>query len=152
MSVAKEIENKDAQIVKEVASKTSDAAGDGTTTATVLAHSMMREGLKSVSAGLNPMDLKLGIDNAVGASVAGLESLSKPVRDSKATSQVGAISANADYAIGDIFSVAMDKVRLEGVIKVGATAKVEKKEKKIRVEHALHGTRSKVEEGVRAAE
>ncbi|MCY4454527.1 MAG: chaperonin GroEL [Immundisolibacterales bacterium] len=124
VSVAKEIELKDkfenmgAQMVKEVASKTSDVAGDGTTTATVLAHSMMREGLKSVSAGMNPMDLKRGIDKAVGAAVSELEALSEPVRDSKAISQVGAISANADYAIGDIISEAMDKVGKEGVITV----------------------------------
>ena len=124
VSVAKEIELKDkfenmgAQMVKEVASKTSDVAGDGTTTATVLAHSMMREGLKSVSAGMNPMDLKRGIDKAVSAAVIELENLSEPVRDSKAISQVGAISANADYAIGGIISEAMDKVGKEGVITV----------------------------------
>ncbi len=124
VSVAKEIELKDkfenmgAQMVKEVASKTSDVAGDGTTTATVLAHSMMREGLKSVSAGMNPMDLKRGIDKAVSAAVGELENLSEPVKDSKAISQVGAISANADYAIGDIISEAMDKVGKEGVITV----------------------------------
>ena len=124
VSVAKEIELKDkfenmgAQMVKEVASKTSDVAGDGTTTATVLAHSMMREGLKSVSAGMNPMDLKRGIDKAIGAAVRELEKLSEPVKDSKAISQVGAISANADYAIGDIISEAMDKVGKEGVITV----------------------------------
>ena len=124
VSVAKEIELKDkfenmgAQMVKEVASKTSDVAGDGTTTATVLAQSMMREGLKSVSAGMNPMDLKRGIDKAVGAAVSELEKLSEPVKDSKAISQVGAISANADYAIGDIISDAMDKVGKEGVITV----------------------------------
>ena len=124
VSVAKEIELKDkfenmgAQMVKEVASKTSDVAGDGTTTATVLAQSMMREGLKSVSAGMNPMDLKRGIDKAVGAAVSELEKLSEPVKDSTAISQVGAISANADYAIGDIISDAMDKVGKEGVITV----------------------------------
>ena len=124
VSVAKEIELKDkfenmgAQMVKEVASKTSDVAGDGTTTATVLAQSMMREGLKSVSAGMNPMDLKRGIDKFVGAAVSELEGLSEPVKDSKAISQVGAISANADYAIGDIIAEAMDKVGKEGVITV----------------------------------
>ncbi len=124
VSVAKEVELKDkfenmgAQMVKEVASKTSDVAGDGTTTATVLAQSMMREGLKSVSAGMNPMDLKRGIDKAVGAAVVELEKLSEPVKDSKAISQVGAISANADYAIGGIISDAMDKVGKEGVITV----------------------------------
>ena len=124
VSVAKEIELKDkfenmgAQMVKEVASKTSDVAGDGTTTATVLAHSMMREGLKSVSAGMNPMDLKRGIDKAVIAAVSELGKLSEPVKDSKAISQVGAISANADNAIGDIIAEAMDKVGKEGVITV----------------------------------
>ena len=124
VSVAKEIELKDkfenmgAQMVKEVASKTSDVAGDGTTTATVLAQSMMREGLKSVSAGMNPMDLKRGIDKAVATAVTELEKLSEPVKDSKAISQVGAISANADYAIGDIIAEAMDKVGKEGVITV----------------------------------
>ena len=124
VSVAKEVELKDkfenmgAQMVKEVASKTSDVAGDGTTTATVLAQSMMREGLKSVSAGMNPMDLKRGIDKAVVAAVSDLEKLSEPVKDSKAISQVGAISANADQAIGDIISEAMDKVGKEGVITV----------------------------------
>ena len=124
VSVAKEVELKDkfenmgAQMVKEVASKTSDVAGDGTTTATVLAQSMMREGLKSVSAGMNPMDLKRGIEKAVAAAVADLEKLSEPVKDSKAISQVGAISANADQAIGDIISEAMDKVGKEGVITV----------------------------------
>ena len=124
VSVAKEIELKDkfenmgAQMVKEVASKTSDVAGDGTTTATVLAQSMMREGLKSVSAGMNPMDLKRGIDKAVVAAVAELEKLSEPVKDSTAISQVGAISANADLAIGDIIAEAMDKVGKEGVITV----------------------------------
>ena len=124
VSVAKEVELKDkfenmgAQMVKEVASKTSDVAGDGTTTATVLAQSMMREGLKSVSAGMNPMDLKRGLDKAVVAAVSELEKLSEPVKDSTAISQVGAISANADYAIGDIISEAMDKVGKEGVITV----------------------------------
>ena len=124
VSVAKEIELKDkfenmgAQMVKEVASKTSDVAGDGTTTATVLAQSMMREGLKSVSAGMNPMDLKRGIDKFVVAAVDELENLSEPVKDSTAISQVGAISANADNAIGDIISEAMDKVGKEGVITV----------------------------------
>ena len=124
VSVAKEIELKDkfenmgAQMVKEVASKTSDVAGDGTTTATVLAQSMMREGLKSVSAGMNPMDLKRGIDKAVGAAVSELEKLSEPVKDNTAISQVGSISANADNAIGDIIADAMDKVGKEGVITV----------------------------------
>ena len=124
VSVAKEVELKDkfenmgAQMVKEVASKTSDVAGDGTTTATVLAQSIMREGLKSVSAGMNPMDLKRGIDKFVSVAVDELEKLSEPVKDSKAISQVGAISANADAVIGNIISDAMDKVGKEGVITV----------------------------------
>ena len=124
VSVAKEIELEDkfenmgAQMVKEVASKTSDVAGDGTTTATVLAHSMMREGMKAVAAGMNPMDLKRGIDRAVDAAVTGLEGLSRPTRDSTAIAQVGTISANGDSNIGDIISDAMDKVGKEGVITV----------------------------------
>ena len=124
VSVAKEIELKDkfenmgAQMVKEVASKTSDVAGDGTTTATVLAHSMMREGLKSVSAGMNPMDLKRGIDKAVGAAVSELEKLSEPVKDSEEIANVGTISANNDAEIGQIIAEAMDKVGKDGVITV----------------------------------
>ena len=124
VSVAKEIELEDkfenmgAQMVKEVASKTSDVAGDGTTTATVLAQSMMREGLKAVAAGMNPMDLKRGLDKAVGNAVDGLRSLSKPTKDSTAIAQVGAISANGDDAIGSIIAEAMDKVGKEGVITV----------------------------------
>ena len=124
VSVAKEIELEDkfenmgAQMVKEVASKTSDVAGDGTTTATVLAHSMMREGMKAVAAGMNPMDLKRGMDQAVVAAVNGLEGLSRPTRDSTAIAQVGTISANGDDNIGDIISDAMDKVGKEGVITV----------------------------------
>ena len=124
VSVAKEIELEDkfenmgAQMVKEVASKTSDVAGDGTTTATVLAHSMMREGMKAVAAGMNPMDLKRGIDRAVEAAVEGLEGLSRPTRDSTAIAQVGTISANGDDNIGEIISDAMDKVGKEGVITV----------------------------------
>ena len=124
VSVAKEIELEDkfenmgAQMVKEVASKTSDVAGDGTTTATVLAQAMMREGLKAVAAGMNPMDLKRGVDKAVGAAVEGLQSLSKPTKDSKAIAQVGAISANGDEAIGSIIAEAMEKVGKEGVITV----------------------------------
>ena len=124
VSVAKEIELEDkfenmgAQMVKEVASKTSDVAGDGTTTATVLAHSMMREGMKAVAAGMNPMDLKRGIDMAVRTVVEGLEGLSRPTRDSTAIAQVGTISANGDGQIGDIISDAMDKVGKEGVITV----------------------------------
>ncbi|WP_025771388.1 chaperonin GroEL [Thioalkalivibrio sp. HK1] len=124
VSVAKEIELEDkfenmgAQMVKEVASKTSDVAGDGTTTATVLAQSMVREGLKRVAAGANPMDLKRGIDKAVGEAVKGLRSLSKPTKDSMAISQVGTISANGDEAIGTIIADAMEKVGKEGVITV----------------------------------
>ncbi|HMV06852.1 MAG TPA: TCP-1/cpn60 chaperonin family protein, partial [Accumulibacter sp.] len=124
VSVAKEIELKDkfanmgAQMLKEVASKTSDIAGDGTTTATVLAQSIVREGMKYVAAGMNPMDLKRGIDKAVVATVEELKKLSKPCSTSKEIAQVGAISANADEAIGDIIAKAMDKVGKEGVITV----------------------------------
>ena len=124
VSVAKEIELKDkfenmgAQMVKEVASKTSDVAGDGTTTATVLAQSIMREGLKAVVASMDPMDLKRGIDRAVVAAGAALKELSEPTADSKAIAQVGAISANADTAIGEIIAEAMEKVGKEGVITV----------------------------------
>jgi len=124
VSVAKEIELKDkfenmgAQMVKEVASKTSDVAGDGTTTATVLAQSIVKEGMKFVAAGMNPMDLKRGIDKAVIAVVEELKKLSKPCTTSKEIAQVGAISANADEAIGKIISDAMDKVGKEGVITV----------------------------------
>ena len=124
VSVAKEIELEDkfenmgAQMVKEVASKTSDVAGDGTTTATVLAQAMMREGLKAVAAGMNPMDLKRGIDKAVGSAVDGLRGLSKPTKDSTAIAQVGTISANGDDAIGEIIAEAMEKVGKEGVITV----------------------------------
>jgi chaperonin GroEL len=124
VSVAKEIELKDkfenmgAQMVKEVASKTSDVAGDGTTTATVLAQALIREGMKAVAAGMNPMDLKRGIDKAVTAAVAQLKSLSKPTADDKAIAQVGTISANSDANIGDIIAEAMKKVGKEGVITV----------------------------------
>jgi len=124
VSVAKEIELEDkfenmgAQMVKEVASKTSDVAGDGTTTATVLAQAIVREGLKAVAAGTNPMDIKRGIDAAVGTTVAELENMSKPCADSKAIAQVGTISANADEDIGQIIADAMDKVGKEGVITV----------------------------------
>ena len=124
VSVAKEIEladkieNMGAQMVKEVASKTSDVAGDGTTTATVLAQAMIREGMKAVAAGMNPMDLKRGIDKAVHAAVEELKKLSKPSADSKSIAQVGTISANGDAAIGDIIAKAMDKVGKEGVITV----------------------------------
>ncbi len=124
VSVAKEIEladkfeNMGAQMVKEVASKTSDIAGDGTTTATVLAQAMIREGLKSVAAGMNPMDLKRGIDKAVIAAVVELKKLSKPSADSKSIAQVGTISANGDENIGKLIAEAMDKVGKEGVITI----------------------------------
>jgi chaperonin GroEL len=124
VSVAKEIEladkfeNMGAQMVKEVASKTSDIAGDGTTTATVLAQAMIREGMKSVAAGMNPMDLKRGIDKAVSAAVAELKKLSKPSADSKSIAQVGTISANGDENIGKLIAEAMDKVGKEGVITI----------------------------------
>ncbi|TXH70354.1 MAG: chaperonin GroEL [Thiothrix sp.] len=124
VSVAKEIELEDkfenmgAQLVKEVASKTSDAAGDGTTTATVLAQAIVREGMKSVTAGMNPMDLKRGIDKAVTAAVERLHSMSKPCADNNAIAQVGTISANSDESIGTIIANAMDKVGKEGVITV----------------------------------
>ncbi|MEJ1249416.1 chaperonin GroEL, partial [Denitratimonas tolerans] len=124
VSVAKEIEladkfeNMGAQMVKEVASKTSDTAGDGTTTATVLAQAFIREGVKAVAAGMNPMDLKRGIDQAVKAAVAELKNLSKPTADDKAIAQVGTISANSDESIGTIIADAMKKVGKEGVITV----------------------------------
>ncbi len=124
VSVAKEIELRDkfenmgAQMVKEVASKTSDVAGDGTTTATVLAQSIVQEGMKFVAAGMNPMDLKRGIDKAVIATIDELKKLSKPCTTSKEIAQVGAISANADSSIGDKIAEAMEKVGKEGVITV----------------------------------
>ncbi len=124
VSVAKEIElenkfeNMGAQMVKEVASHTSDAAGDGTTTATVLAQAILREGMKSVAAGMNPMDLKRGIDKAVNAAVAQLEGMSTACDDSKSIAQVGTISANSDASVGDIIAEAMEKVGKEGVITV----------------------------------
>jgi chaperonin GroEL len=124
VSVAKEIELKDkfenmgAQMVKEVASKTSDVAGDGTTTATVLAQAIVREGMKYVASGMNPMDLKRGIDKAVGSVVEELKKISKPCTTSKEIAQVGAISANADADIGKIISDSMEKVGKEGVITV----------------------------------
>lgn len=124
VSVAKEIELEDkfenmgAQMVKEVASRTSDNAGDGTTTATVLAQAILTEGIKAVIAGMNPMDLKRGIDKAVAAAVAELKKISKPCTDRKAIAQVGTISANSDEAIGNIIAEAMAKVGKEGVITV----------------------------------
>ena len=116
VSVAKEIElennfeNMGAQMVKEVASKTSDIAGDGTTTATVLAQAMLREGLKAVAAGMNPMDLKRGLDKAVTAAVEHLHGLSTPCTDNNAIAQVGSISANSDTEIGELIAEAMNKV------------------------------------------
>ena len=124
VSVAKEIELKDkfqnmgAQMVKDVAAKTSDVAGDGTTTATVLAQAILTEGLKSVAAGMNPMDLKRGIDKAVVAAVNAIKDLSVPCADTKAIAQVGTISANSDESVGKIIAEAMDKVGKEGVITV----------------------------------
>lgn len=124
VSVAKEIELEDkfenmgAQMVKEVASKANDEAGDGTTTATVLAQNIINEGVKAVAAGMNPMDLKRGIDKAVAAAVEELKALSQPCADSKAIAQVGTISANSDDEIGQIIANAMDKVGKEGVITV----------------------------------
>ena len=124
VSVAREIdledkfENMGAQMVKEVASQTNDVAGDGTTTATVLAQAIVREGMKSVAAGMNPMDLKRGIDKAVTAAVEELKAMSKPCADSDEIAQVGSISANSDESIGRIIAEAMDKVGKEGVITV----------------------------------
>lgn len=121
VSVAREIELEDkfenmgAQMVKEVASKANDAAGDGTTTATVLAQAIITEGLKAVAAGMNPMDLKRGIDKAVTAAVEELKALSVPCSDSKAIAQVGTISANSDETVGKLIAEAMDKVGKEGV-------------------------------------
>lgn len=124
VSVAREIELEDkfenmgAQMVKEVASKANDAAGDGTTTATVLAQAIIAEGLKAVAAGMNPMDLKRGIDKAVAAAVEELKVLSVPCSDSKSIAQVGTISANSDETVGKLIAQAMDKVGKEGVITV----------------------------------
>jgi len=124
VSVAKEIElenkfeNMGAQMVKEVASKTSDVAGDGTTTATVLAQAMLREGMKAVAAGMNPMDLKRGIDKAVLAATESLKKQSTPCTTSAAIAQVGSISANSDTEVGELIAEAMDKVGKEGVITV----------------------------------
>ena len=124
VAVAKEItledhfENMGAQMVREVASKTNDEAGDGTTTATVLAHSIVREGFKAVAAGMNPMDLKRGVDLAVTAVVADLESRSKKVKSEEEIGQVGTVSANGEVEIGDMISQAMQKVGKEGVITV----------------------------------
>ena len=131
VSVAKEIdledkfENMGAQMVKEVASQTSDAAGDGTTTATVLAQAIVNEGLKSVAAGFNPMDLKRGIDKAVTKAVESIQSMSEPCADSTAIAQVGTISANSDSEVGDIIAEAMEKVGKEGVITVEEASGIE---------------------------
>ena len=124
VSVAKEIElsdkfeNMGAQMVKEVASQTSDVAGDGTTTATVLAQSIVNEGLKAVAAGMNPMDLKRGIDKAVKAAVESIRGMAKQCEDSKEVAQVGTISANSDAGVGQIIADAMEKVGKDGVITV----------------------------------
>ncbi len=124
VSVAKEIEladkfeNMGAQMLKQVASKANDEAGDGTTTATVLAQALINEGMKAVAAGMNPMDLKRGIDKAVSAAVEKLHQLAKPCSDTQSITQVGAISANSDHAIGEIIAQAMEKVGRNGVITV----------------------------------
>ena len=124
MTVAKEIEladayeNMGAQLVKEVASKTSDVAGDGTTTATVLAQAIFREGVKNITAGANPMEIKRGIDKAVETAIEELKKISKPCQSKKEISQIGAISANNDHTIGDLIAEAMDKVGKDGVITV----------------------------------
>ena len=131
VSVAKEIELEDkfenmgAQMVKEVSSQTSDAAGDGTTTATVLAQSIVNEGLKSVAAGFNPMDLKRGIDKAVAKAVESIQSMAIPCEESSSIAQVGTISANSDSEVGDIIAEAMDKVGKEGVITVEEASGIE---------------------------
>ena len=131
VSVAKEVELQDkfenmgAQMVKEVSSQTSDAAGDGTTTATVLAQSIVNEGLKSVAAGFNPMDLKRGIDKAVSKAVESIQSMAIPCEESSSIAQVGTISANSDSEVGDIIAEAMDKVGKEGVITVEEASGIE---------------------------
>ena len=131
VSVAKEVELQDkfenmgAQMVKEVSSQTSDAAGDGTTTATVLAQSIVNEGLKSVAAGFNPMDLKRGIDEAVSKAVESIQSMAIPCEESSSIAQVGTISANSDSEVGDIIAEAMDKVGKEGVITVEEASGIE---------------------------
>ena len=111
-----------AQLVKEVASRTSDNAGDGTTTATVLAQAIVREGMKYVAAGMNPMDLKRGIDKAVAATVEQLAAIAKPCTTTKEIAQVGSISANSDASIGERIAEAMEKVGKEGVITVEAVS------------------------------
>ena len=124
VTVAKEIvlkdkfENMGAQLVREVSSKTNDIAGDGTTTATVLAQAILNEGIKSVTAGMNPMDLKRGIDLAVRAVVENIKTTAKPASDTKAIEQVGSISANSDTTVGKLIAQAMERVGKEGVITV----------------------------------
>src|SRR5512140_3348046 len=118
IEVADPFENMGAQLVREVASKTAEVAGDGTTTATVLAQAIVNEGMKFVAAGMNPMDLKRGIDKAVIAAVEELKKLSKPCTTSKEIAQVGSISANSDTAVGEKIAEAMDKVGKEGVITI----------------------------------
>ena len=131
VTVAKEVELKDpyedmgAEMVKEVASKTSDIAGDGTTTATILAEAIFREGLKNVTAGANPMDLKRGIDKAVARVIEELKKISKPVKDKKEISQVATIAANNDSTIGEQIAEAMDKVGKDGVITVEEAKSIE---------------------------
>ena len=130
VTVAKEIslkdkfENMGAQLVREVSSKTNDIAGDGTTTATVLAQAILNEGIKSVTAGMNPMDLKRGIDLAVKALVAEIKATAKPASDTKAIEQVGSISANSDETVGKLIAQAMERVGKEGVITVWTLLKV----------------------------
>src|SRR6516162_7943941 len=181
VTTAKEIELEDkfenmgAQMVREVASKTSDQAGDGTTTATVLAHAIVREGAKAVAAGMNPMDLKRGVDLAVEAIVADLKKNSKNVTSNEEIAQVGTISANGDAEIGRFIADAMKKVGNEGVItvdttsdydreklqerlaklaggvavlRVGGATEIEVRERKDRVDDAMHATRAAVEEGI----
>jgi chaperonin GroEL len=118
IELADKFENMGAQMVREVASKTSDVAGDGTTTATVLAQAIVREGMKYVAAGMNPMDLKRGIDQAISATIDELRKISKPCTTNREIAQVGALSANSDAAIGDIIAQAMEKVGREGVITI----------------------------------
>ena len=174
IELADKLENVGAQMVKEVASKTSDVAGDGTTTATVLAQAIFREGLRMVVAGANPMALQRGIQKATEQVVEEVKSFSKPVKGD-AIAQVGTISANGDRTIGELIAQAMDRVGKDGVItveesktmqteldvvegmqfdrgvaviKVGAATETELKEKKARVEDAMHATRAAVEEGI----
>ena len=125
IELADKFENMGAQMIKEVASKTADEAGDGTTTATVLAATIVREGSKAVAAGMNPMDLKRGIDKAVAAGVDALKDISEPAADDEAIAQVGSISANSDESIGEIISDAMKKVGKEGVITVEEAKSIE---------------------------